>query len=81
VAFQLAQVLHQYGLKPSFNNKLEEWLSDLYHIVQLLSKKQQSKNDLDRADLVLTSYLTPTKPSTGVLLVGLNSAQNLLSKG
>jgi hypothetical protein len=42
--------LHEYGLKPVFNDKLEEWSSDLSHIVQLLSKKQQSKEDFKRAD-------------------------------
>ena len=50
MAFQFAQILHEYGLKPVFNDKLKEWPSDLYHIVQLLSKKQQSKEDFKRAD-------------------------------
>ena len=35
MAFQIVQVLHEYGLKPGFNDELEEWSSDLYSIVQL----------------------------------------------
>jgi hypothetical protein len=50
MAFQVAQILHEYGLKPVFNDELKEWSSDLYHIVQLLSKKQQSKEDSEHAD-------------------------------
>ena len=38
MAFQVVQVLHEYGLKPGFNDELEEWSSDLYSIVQLISK-------------------------------------------
>ncbi len=53
MAFQLAQILHEYGLKPVFNDELKEWSSDLYHIVQLLSKKQLSKEDFERADLCI----------------------------
>ena len=50
MAFQVVQVLHEYGLRPGFNDELEEWSSDLYRIVQLMSKNQQSKVDAQRAD-------------------------------
>jgi hypothetical protein len=50
MAIHVVQILHEYGLKPVFNDKLEEWSSDLYHIVQLLSKNQQSKEDSHYAD-------------------------------
>ena len=50
MAFQVVQVLHEYGLKPGFNDELEEWSSDLYSIVQLMSKNHQSKVDAQRAD-------------------------------
>ena len=46
----MVQILHEYRLKPVFNDELKEWLSDLYHVVQLLSKNQQSKKDVERAD-------------------------------
>ena len=50
MAFQVVQILHEYGLKPGFNDELEEWSSDLYSIVQLMSKNQQSKVDTQHAD-------------------------------
>ncbi len=50
MAFQIVQVLHEYGLKPGYNDKLKEWSSDLYSIVQLMSKNQQSKVDTQHAD-------------------------------
>ena len=50
MAFQVVQVLHEYGLRPGFNDELEEWSSDLYSIVQLMSKNHQSKVDAQRAD-------------------------------
>ena len=50
MAFQIVQVLHEYGLNPGFNDELEEWSSDLYSIVQLISKNQQSKVDTQHAD-------------------------------
>jgi hypothetical protein len=50
MAFQIVQVLHEYGLNPGFNDELEEWSSDLYSIVQLISKNQQSKVDARRAE-------------------------------
>jgi hypothetical protein len=50
MAFQVVQILHEYGLKPVFDDELEEWPSDLYHIVQLMSKNQQSKEDSQHAD-------------------------------
>jgi hypothetical protein len=50
VAFQTVQILHEYGLNPVFNDKLEEWSSDLYHIVQLMSRNQQRKVDTQHAD-------------------------------
>ncbi len=50
MAFQIVQILHEYGLKPVFNDELKEWSSDLYHIVQLMSKNQQSKVDTQHVD-------------------------------
>ena len=50
MVFQIVQVLHEHVLKPGFNDKLEEWSSDLYSIVQLISKNQQSKVDAQHAD-------------------------------
>jgi hypothetical protein len=64
VVFQLAQILHQYGLKSAFNDRLEEWSSDLHCIVQLLSKKQQSTTEKNHAKPLLTPYLTPSKLSS-----------------
>ena len=61
MAFQIVQVLHEYGLKPGFNDELEEWSSDLYSIVQLISKNQQSKVDAQHADSCITILFNGNK--------------------
>ena len=55
VAFDLVQIFHQYGLKPTFNESLCEWSKDLYSLVVVLGKNEPTIEDRDRAERCLST--------------------------
>ena len=60
VAFDLVQIFHWYGLKPTFNESLCEWSKDLYSLVKVLGKNDPSTEDRDQAEICLSTLLDVT---------------------
>ena len=79
-AFDLVQIFHRYGLKPTFNESLCEWSKDLYSLVVVLGKNKPTTEDKDRAEKCLSTLFDVAITSTGHLFHGLNLAQNKTSK-
>ena len=55
VAFDLVQIFHRYGLKPTFNESLCEWSKDLHSLVVVLSKNNPTTEDRDIAERCLST--------------------------
>jgi hypothetical protein len=55
VAFDLVQIFHRYGLKPTFNESLREWSQDLYSLVMVLSKTETTTEVKEQAERCLST--------------------------
>jgi len=60
VAFDLVQIFHRYGLKPTFNESLCEWSKDLYSLVVVLGKKKPTTEDKEQAERCLSTLFNVT---------------------
>ena len=60
VAFDLVQIFHRYGPKPTFNESLREWSKDLYSLVLVLGKNEPTTEDKDQAERCLSTQFDVT---------------------
>jgi hypothetical protein len=55
VAFDLVQIFHRYGLKPTFNESLCEWSKDLHSLIVVLGKNEPTTEDREIAERCLST--------------------------
>jgi hypothetical protein len=60
VAFDLVQIFHRCGLKPTFNESLHEWSQDLYSLVMVLGKNEPTTEDKEQAERCLSTLFDVT---------------------
>ncbi len=60
VAFDLVQIFHRYGLKPTFNESLREWSQDLHSLVMVLGRNEPTTEDKEQAERCLPTLLDVT---------------------
>jgi hypothetical protein len=60
VAFDLVQIFHRYGLKPTFNESLREWSKDLNSIVTVFGRNKPTTEDKEQAEKCLSTLFNIT---------------------
>jgi hypothetical protein len=60
VAFDLVQIFHRYGLKPTFNESLCELSQELYSLVMVLSKTETTTEVKEQAERCLSTLFDVT---------------------